>query len=344
MTKHRSDDPWRGLLDLVETLRGPNGCPWDREQTVRTLAPYLVEEAFEVLHAVEDGSDPKIQEESGDLAFVLFLFLITAEQEGRSTIAGTLRETVQKIRARHPHVFAPGEVQAEAADETRPEHESDSTAEAPTDLFPEPNGTTPPKGISRSLALDWERIKRAEERPDAGSPGDPADGAPSGGGHRLPAPHPALPALAQAAKLQHKAAVLGFDWPDTAPVIAKVREELAELEAAHRSGVARDTREELGDLLFAVVNLSRFVGVEPESALRRANRKFRGRFHEMLEQMESDGLSPETSDLEQMDLYWDRAKARERAGAEGSDPKAGHPNPSEEGPQAPGAGEGGRNG
>ena len=308
MTTHRSDDPWGGLLSLVRALRSPDGCPWDREQTVASLAPYLVEEAYEVLHAVEERADGKICEEAGDLAFVLSLFLLTAEQEGRGTLADTLADTVAKIRLRHPHVFP----------------RSRTT----------PPGQSPPQAGagSRRLQLEWERVKQAELPPEeqlhGESPGHlagvPTDllgpearesvGDDAKGRHRLPPPHPALPALAQAAKLQDKAANLGFDWPEVDPVFGKVREELAELEQARSSGTAKEIQEELGDLLFAVVNLARFLGFDPESSLRRANQKFRRRFHDMLALMESEGRDPERSSLAEMDLYWERAKRQAGTG------------------------------
>jgi ATP diphosphatase len=296
MTTHRPDDPWSGLLALVRRLRGPDGCPWDREQTVSSLAPYLVEEAFEVLHAVEDGANEKIREESGDLAFVLSLFLLTAEQEGRGTIEGTLGNTVGKIQDRHPHVFPPP---AEASTGAPQEASTGASHHDPA----EPGRVPEAQAISRTLQLEWERIKRREA-----DDGDP---------HRLPLPHPALPALAQAAKLQKKAANLGFDWPDVTPVFAKVQEELAELEEARTSGTVREVQEEFGDLLFAVVNLSRFLDLDAESSLRRANEKFRQRFHEMLSLMESEGHDPLAATLGEMDGFWERAKqaGRERGAA-----------------------------
>ncbi|MEZ4648511.1 MAG: nucleoside triphosphate pyrophosphohydrolase [Candidatus Eisenbacteria bacterium] len=263
-------------MELVKTLRGPDGCPRDRAQTAFTLAPYLVEESFEVLHAVENGGDEGILEEAGDLAFVLSLFLHTAEQEGRGETEAALGRTVRKIEARHPHVFAGAS--------------SGSGSEA---------------DVSKALQLEWERLKQSKG--PASEVDETADRL-----HRLPPPHPALPALAQAAKLQGKAANLGFDWPEIAPVFAKVREELAELEEARSTAGIHEVREELGDLLFAVVNLARFLGVEPESALRRANEKFRNRFHGMLHSMEADGLDPTESSLETMDAYWEKTKSEER--------------------------------
>lgn len=279
MTTHRSETGWQRLMELVRTLRGPDGCPWDRAQTVPTLAPYLVEESFEVLHAVESGEDSAILEEAGDLAFVLSLLLHTAEQEGRGAVEDALDRTVEKIEARHPHVFRD---RTDLADVAQSEAE-----------------------VSRALQLEWERLKQSKG--PASEVDETAERL-----HRLPPPHPALPALAQASKLQGKAKNLGFDWPDVTPVFAKVREELAELEEAQSSQGIGEIREELGDLLFAVVNLARFLGVEPESALRRANEKFRGRFHEMLSGMEADGIDPTDANLETMDQYWERAKARER--------------------------------
>lgn len=275
------------MIALVRRLRGPEGCPWDRAQSTATLAPFLVEEAFEVLHAVENRSPERVAEEAGDLAFVLSLFLEVAEEEGPSTLADTLSNAVRKIQARHPHVFGPRNAGA------------DSTKDV---LLPEAHE-------QRALELDWERLKQSGTD-DAELPLDAT--ASSNGRHRLPVPHPALPALAQSAKLQAKAANLGFDWPTVEPVVAKVREELDELEAARRSERVEEIREELGDLLFAVVNLARFLRVEPESALRAANEKFRGRFHRMLDLMAADGTHAESADLALLDAYWDRVKREER--------------------------------
>lgn len=286
----RSGEAWSPLLDLVRTLRGPEGCPWDRAQSTATLAPFLVEEAFEVLHAVESRNGARIAEEAGDLAFVLTLFLRVAEEEGVGSLTATLAATVSKIRERHPHVFA--------------------------DPGPEVPGGSGPTGEGadwrRTLELDWERQKQR-------AAADPASGSADGDGpagptatHRLPAPHPALPALAQAAKIQGKAANLGFDWPAVEPVVAKVREELEELEAARRDGREGEIREELGDLLFAVVNLARFLRLDPESALRSANRKFRDRFHHMLDLLAADGHDPAAADPARLDAYWERAKRAER--------------------------------
>lgn len=250
------------LLDLCRSLRSPDGCPWDRAQSVRTLGRYLVEEAFEALHASR-GENPKedLPAELGDLAFVLALTMVVAESEGIATPESMMRGAVEKIRRRHPHVF-------------------DTKAEL----------------TEREAALEWE--ERKERESGTRSPAS-----------RLRAPDPAQPSLHQARELQERAAAVGFDWPNAAPVLDKLHEELAELEEAIESPERR--AEEFGDLLFAAVNLARFLDVDPEASLRKANEKFRTRFNRMVDLVEHVGSRPEALSLEELDRYWDEVKRRE---------------------------------
>ena len=250
------------LLELCRTLRSPRGCPWDRAQSVHTLGRYLVEEAFEALHASR-SERPKetLPIELGDLAFVLALTMIAAESEGIGTPESMLRGAVENIRTRHPHVF-----------------------DAPAEL------------TQRQAALEWEARKERES------------GTRLRAGH-LSEPDPAQPALNQARELQERAAAVGFDWPEMAPVLEKLREELAELEEAIES--PRRRAEEFGDLLFAAVNLARFLDVDPEASLRAANAKFRTRFNEMVDLVERGGSQPEELSLDELDRYWDEVKRRE---------------------------------
>lgn len=250
------------LLALCRTLRSPDGCPWDRAQSVRTLGRYLVEEAFEALHASR-GENPKedLPAELGDLAFVLALTMVVAESEGIATPESMMRGAVEKIRRRHPHVF-------------------DTKAEL----------------TEREAALEWEDRKERES----------GTRSPAG---RLRAPDPAQPSLHQARELQERAAAVGFDWPNAAPVLDKLHEELAELEEAIESPERR--AEEFGDLLFAAVNLARFLDVDPEASLRKANEKFRTRFNRMVDLVEHAGSRPEALSLEELDRYWDEVKRRE---------------------------------
>lgn len=262
---------WEGLLALAGRLRSPQGCPWDRAQTLRTLAPYLIEEAFEVLGAVEEEGRPRVREEIGDLFFVLSLVVAVAEDEGAITsFADVARVAIEKILRRHPHVF--GESQLSSAVE---------------------------------VERQWDEIKRGER-------GETEAGA-------LPPLDPALPALRQAEKLQRRAASGGFDWKDASGVIAKIREELVEVEellgagsdAAGPSAPQVRRTEEVGDLLFAATSLARHLGVDPEFALRSASDKFRRRHSGVVARLAEHGLRPEGVDAATLDRAWESVKATE---------------------------------
>lgn len=261
---------WRALASLAATLRSDQGCPWDRAQSVRTLLPYLVEEAHEALHAAELGDQPHLREELGDACFVLALTLQAIEDESPGDFEQIASRTVAKIERRHPHVFG-GE-----------------SAESPA-----------------AVARRWEEIKRTELRD--GNSGE----APSAPGS-LGASAPALPALWQAVKLQTKVAAVGFDWASPGPIVQKIQEELSEVEQALAGGSRADVREELGDLLFAVANLARRLEVDPESALRDANQKFRRRWNRMMAIAEERGDRPEQLGLDRLDALWDAVKAEDR--------------------------------
>ncbi len=261
---------WEGLLRLGRILRGPDGCPWDRKQTLPDLAGHLVEESFEVLHATTEGKPGRVSEELGDLAFVLALVFGAAEGAGGSPFEDVARRAVDKIVRRHPHVFGP-------------------------------DGVTDPDAAARQ----WERIKQRERSEDGLPPG------------ALPDPPPALPALLQSVRLQQKAAGVGFDWPSPEPVYDKVLEELRELRDAAGSkdpGAGGRVAEEIGDLLFATVNLSRALGMDPEACLRKANRKFRDRFNAMAAMASREHTPMETMDLEELDRLWNRVKRSESGG------------------------------
>ncbi|HCA46348.1 MAG TPA: nucleoside triphosphate pyrophosphohydrolase [Armatimonadetes bacterium] len=246
------------LLGVMARLRAPDGCPWDREQTHRSLRPYLLEETYEALEAVDAEDWPRLSDELGDVLLQVVFHAQLASERGDFDIAEVCRGIVTKLKRRHPHVFA------------------DSVAETPDEV------------IDR-----WEKIKREEdgyqERESA------VDGIPE-----------ILPALQRAYKLQKRASRVGFDWPEVSGPRAKVDEELREVDEATGDALEH----EVGDLLFAVVNLARFLDVEPEWALRRANERFARRFRSVEEQAGgSDGLS--RMDLEEMDVLWERAKAEE---------------------------------
>jgi len=252
------------LLDLVRHLSGPEGCPWDREQTTRTLSPYVVEEAHEIADAITAGDRSSAAEELGDLLFLVTFLAVRLEQEGGPSPSSVARGNIGKMIARHPHVFA------------------DAEARGGLD--------------ARSVLRQWEEGKRREASHESLLGKSPAG----------------LPALLQAYRVQEKAAAVGFDWQDVRGVIAKLREELAEVEAAIDAGEESAVSEEIGDLLFAVVNLARFVKTDPEARLRAAVTKFRRRFDRVSEMLRAEGRSPEEAGLPELDRLWDAAKREER--------------------------------
>jgi MazG family protein len=252
------------LLSVMDRLRDPGGCPWDREQTLRTLTPYLLEEAHEVIEAIESGDVAHHQEELGDLLFQVVFHSRLAREQGWFDFAKVCDGIAEKLLRRHPHVFADQSVSG-----------------------------------SGEVVKNWERIK-AEERAAKGQQARSAIGG-------VP---PSLPALVRAERVTEKAAAVGFDWPDQAGVLAKVREELAELE--HELSREQPDRErveaELGDLLFALANLGRFTKVHPEEALRGTLRRFEARFHHIEARLAERGKGPRDSTLQEMDALWDEAK------------------------------------
>ncbi|GAB4260246.1 MAG: nucleoside triphosphate pyrophosphohydrolase [Deferrisomatales bacterium] len=246
------------LLEIVETLRSPNGCPWDREQTPATIAPYLVEEAHEVLEAVEAGDRDALCEELGDVLLEVALLAQMARERQGFTAADVLRSICDKLVRRHPHVFG-GE----------------------------------PCPDAEAVKASWARIKAREKRGRGVLDGVPRR----------------LPALHRARRVSEKAAGVGFDWADPAGVLEKVEEELQELRGALDAGDRQHTEEELGDVLFALVNLGRHVGVDPEAALHRTTVKFLERFRQVEEALARRGRHPAESTLEEMEALWQRAKA-----------------------------------
>lgn len=255
---------FEGVLKLLRRLRDPDGCPWDREQTPRSLLPYLIEEAHEVAHAVEAGDDVAAADELGDLLLHLAFQIVIAEEESRfdmQTVAGGL---IAKMVRRHPHVFGDAEYQGQG-------HQA-----------------------------MWERLKR-QEKPasdDAGAIG------------QLPEN---LPALVRAYRMQEKAASVGFDWPDATGARAKLDEEIAEADREAATGTPESLEDEYGDLLFALVNWGRLLGVHPDNALRRANRKFESRFRALEALAAERGIDVESSTLEVLDGLWDEVKSAERS-------------------------------
>jgi nucleoside triphosphate diphosphatase len=254
----------RRLLEIMARLRDPEqGCPWDRVQTFKTIAPYTVEEAYEVADAIERDDLAALREELGDLLLQVVYHARMAEEAGLfgfEEVAGGIGD---KLVSRHPNVFGAADIK-DTAQQTR----------------------------------DWESRKAGERA--AKSQTGVLDGIPMG-----------LPSLTRAEKLQRRAARAGFDWPELEPVFDKISEELGELQHEVAAAAPRARLEdELGDLLFAVANLARKLGVDPEQALRGTNRKFERRFRHVETRLAEQGRAPEQATLEEMDGYWDEAKAR----------------------------------
>ena len=254
------------LTEIVAKLRGPGGCPWDREQTHASLRAGLIEEAHEVIAAIDAQDDANLREELGDLLLQSVFHAQLASEEGRFTFDDIAREISAKLVRRHPHVFAA-------------DHCADSAA----------------------VLTRWEEIKRAEK---GDAPASALDGLPGG-----------LPALLHAQKTQKKAARVGFDWPDAAPVFAKLHEEIAELRAelAAPAAPSADIEDELGDLLFTTVNLARKLHLDAETALHRATRKFATRFRAVEQLAAARSLTLESRPLAELDRLWDEVKRQPAA-------------------------------
>lgn len=259
------------LVAIMARLRSPGGCPWDRAQSREDLKPYLVEETYEVLDAIECGDPAKLREELGDLLLQVIFHSRIAEEEGSFSVEDVCRSINEKLVRRHPHVF--GEVRADTPEE---------------------------------VLQNWEAIKKEEKRDNGAKDPSALDGVPR-----------VLPALLKAYRLGQKAARVGFDWEERRQVEDKVREEWDELREAVASGRKDRVREELGDFLFALANLSRFLEVDPEDALQLSNAKFQRRFRALEKEARLEGRDIHGMTLAEMDALWERIKGRERGnGAE----------------------------
>ena len=248
----------RKLEELVSRLRGKNGCPWDREQTHQSVKWCLIEEAYEVAEAIDQGDDQKLKEELGDLLFQVMFHAQIAQEEGRFNISDVIATNVEKLKRRHPHVF--GDVKVESTEE---------------------------------VLMNWEKIKNAEGR------GSVLDGVPS---------H--LPALLRAKRVQEKAARVGFDWKDTAGVLEKIEEELAELVEVWGQNEPKRAEEEMGDVLFSLTNLARFLHICPEEALHGSTDRFIRRFKFIESELQRQGKTPQTACIDEMDALWEKAKQK----------------------------------
>jgi MazG family protein len=269
------------LVDIMRTLRAPDGCPWDREQTLESLRPFVLEETHEVLEAIEHGGPDDLREELGDFLFEAVFLAQISDEAGHFDIGDALDTVCDKLVRRHPHVF---------------ERETEDGQ---------------PRTGAEVLER-WDDLK-ARERALSGRPRKPtSEGALSGVPQNLPA-------LMRAGKVGRKASTVGFDWPNTRGVLDKLEEEVAEIRQAveARSADAADDEaaraqieEEIGDLLFAIANLSRKLGVEPEAALRRATGKFTRRFRAMEQTFEARGEQVSGQTLDALEVEWQRAKGQ----------------------------------
>jgi MazG family protein len=257
------------LLEIMRRLRDPEGgCPWDLEQDFASIAPYTIEEAYEVAGAIEEEDWAALKDELGDLLFQVVFHARMAEERKLFDFQDVVTAITTKMRRRHPHVFG--------------ELEGIHSADAQT--------------------LAWEEHKKKER----------AQKALEGGGSLLDDVPLALPALLRAAKLQKRAASIGFDWDNADQVIAKIAEEAGEIAEARAAGASQDKIEdEVGDLLFALANLARHLKVDPEAALRRTNGKFTRRFNMIEDTLRAQGKSPDDASLDEMEAIWQAAKMRE---------------------------------
>jgi nucleoside triphosphate diphosphatase len=259
----------RRLLDIMATLRHPDkGCPWDKEQTFASVAPYTLEEAYEVVDAIERADTPALQDELGDLLFQVVFHARMAEEQGSFAFSDVVSSICDKMERRHPHVFGTTRIDS-----------------------------------SEAQTIAWEEQKKRERAAKSGDiPVSILDNVPT-----------SLPALTRAAKLGKRAATVGFEWPDVQGALDKVDEELREVRSAIADGTSKDSIEdELGDLLFCIVNVCRHLKVDPETALRRTNLKFARRFQHVEKRMRDQGRELTQSSLTEMDGYWDEAKQMER--------------------------------
>ena len=254
------------ILDIMNRLRGPGGCPWDREQTPTSLKPYLLEEAYEVLEALESGTPGALCEELGDLLFQVVFHTELARERGEFEMADVLSRLGDKMVTRHPHVFG------------------DATVESP-----------------RQALAQWEAIKQ-REAVAAGRRRSVIDGVPR-----------ALSSLLRAQRIQSKAARVNFDWPDARAAWSKVEEETREAAAALSSGDRERLQEELGDVLFSLVNVARLSAIDAEEALHGAIEKFRRRFTTMEEDLNARGTSVASVSSEELERSWEAVKAQERS-------------------------------
>jgi tetrapyrrole methylase family protein/MazG family protein len=254
-------EDFQKLLDIMSQLRSEKGCPWDKEQTRESLKPFLIEETYEVLEAIDENDPEKIKEELGDLLFQIIFHCQIAKERNEFTVDDVIKKIAQKMIARHPHVF--GERKLDTSEE---------------------------------VLRQWEERKREEGKlKESLLEGIPKE----------------MPALIRAQRLQARAARVGFDWKSIEDVLEKLDEELTEFKDALRDKNQKKIEDELGDLFFVLVNISRFVGVNPEDALRKTISKFISRFRYIEMKATESGKHLSDMTLQEMDLLWEEAKCKE---------------------------------
>jgi MazG family protein len=255
-------EKFQKLVSIMARLRGPGGCPWDREQTFDSIKPYTLEETYEVLQAIDDRDWPELTEELGDFLLQAVFYAQMATEQNLFRIEDALDAINAKLVRRHPHVFG------------------EESAQSPDDVM-----------------QIWGRVKDSEQQKKAKPREGLLDGVPR-----------VLPALVEAQQIASKAANVGFDWENPDQVLEKLHEELAEFAEARRQTSHEQLEDELGDMLFVLVNLARFVKVDPEQALRRTNAKFRKRWGHIESKLRERGKKPEESNIQEMEELWQEAK------------------------------------
>ena len=258
----REREAFTALVDVCRRLRGPDGCPWDREQTLESMTPYLTEEAVESSEAIGSGDRDAVAEELGDLAFLAIFCLELLGERGGPGLADALERASAKLIRRHPHVY--GDAKVKDGD---------------------------------AAYRQWQEIKRAEKGEEHARTASLLGETPKG-----------LPALVGAYRVQEKAGAVGFDWPEASGALAKVREEIGEIEREIGGDSTPALAREVGDLLFSMVNLSRHLRVDPERELRAATHRFRDRFQHIERRLAEGGKTPADATLVEMDALWDEAK------------------------------------
>jgi tetrapyrrole methylase family protein/MazG family protein len=256
------NDKFIQLVEIVKTLRSPEGCPWDREQNLLSIKNHFLEEAFELVDALDNEDIPNIREELGDIIFHVVFHSVMAEEEGKFNLEDVIAEVNEKLIRRHPHVFGDlGKIDTE------------------------------------EVVVNWEKIKEQEKKNKRKSVLDDIPGS--------------FPSIQRSQKMQERVRKVGFDWPNMAECMEKVNEEINEFKEAVDTGIKKDIEHELGDVFFALINLSRFLKVDPDEALRKANKRFHKRFSYIEQNLQERGLSSEDATIEQMEELWQEAKKME---------------------------------